>query len=100
MSGKSDQKFINALNRRMFIKYSTGAAAMAATTGFAAPAVHAQGRPVKIGFVSPQTGPLAPFGEADRFVLAGVNQALANGMQIGKKTYPVEIIAKDSQSNP
>lgn len=100
MSGKSDQKFINALNRRMFIKYSTGAAAMAAAGGLAAPAVHAQGRPVKIGFVSPQTGPLAPFGEADRFVLAGVNQVLANGIQIGKKTYPVEIIAKDSQSNP
>lgn len=100
MSKKSDRDFINALNRRMFIKYSTSAAAVAATTGLAAPAVHAQARPVKIGFVSPQTGPLAPFGEADRFVLADVNKALAGGIQIGKKTHPVEIIARDSQSNP
>ena len=31
--------------------------------------VRASGRKIKIGYVSPQTGPLAPFGEADNFVL-------------------------------
>ncbi len=89
----------NNLNRRKFIRYGGGALA-AAVSGFSAPAVHAQRKPVKIGFVSPQTGPLAPFGEADRFVLADVNQVLANGIKIGKHTYPVEIISRDSQSSP
>ncbi|MYF85580.1 MAG: ABC transporter substrate-binding protein, partial [Rhodospirillaceae bacterium] len=44
-----------------------GAAAAVAASTLGAPAVHAA-KTVKIGFVSPQTGPLAPFGEADRFV--------------------------------
>ena len=87
----------NNPNRRKFMRY-TGAAALAAA--LPAPAVHAQRKPVKIGFVSPQTGPLAPFGEADRFVLADVNKALAKGIKIGKRTYPVEILSRDSQSNP
>ncbi len=87
-------------NRREFIRYSGGTVIAAASAGVAAPAVHAQRKPVKIGFVSPQTGPLALFGEADRFVLNEVNQVLAKGIQIGKRTYPVEIIARDSQSNP
>ena len=87
----------NNPNRRKFMRY-TGAAALAAA--LPAPAVHAQRKPVKIGFVSPQTGPLAPFGEADRFVLADVNKALAKGIRIGKRTYPVEILSRDSQSNP
>jgi len=100
MSKKTDQKAINAFNRRMFLKYTTGAAAVAAATTLPSPAVHAQNKPVKIGFVSPQTGPLAPFGEADRFVLNDVNKVLAKGIKIGKKTYPVEILARDSQSNP
>ena len=100
MTKRTDQKAINAFNRRMFLKYSTGAAAVAATSALSSPAVHAQNRTVKIGFVSPQTGPLAPFGEADRFVLNDVNKVLAKGIKIGKKTYPVEILSRDSQSNP
>lgn len=100
MTKRTDQKAINAFNRRMFLKYGTSAAAVAATSTLSAPAVHAQNRTVKIGFVSPQTGPLAPFGEADRFVLNDVNKVLSKGIKIGKKTYPVEILSRDSQSNP
>ena len=37
---------------------------------------HAAGRAVKIGMVSPANEPIAAFGEADRFVLAGVRKAL------------------------
>ena len=100
MAKKSKGFKIEEFNRRMFIKYSTGAAVVAAASGLSAPAVHAARKPVKIGFVSPQTGPLAAFGEADRFVLADVNKVLANGIKIGKRTYPVEILSRDSQSNP
>jgi branched-chain amino acid transport system substrate-binding protein len=58
------------------------------------------GRTIKIGYVSPQTGPLAAFGEADQFVLDTVTELLADGIEIGDTTYPVEIIVKDSQSDP
>ncbi len=86
------------LDRRTFLRYGGGTAAAVAASTLAAPAVHAA-KSVKIGFVSPQTGPLAAFGEADKFVLADARAALKSGIKIGTKTYPVEIIAKDSQSN-
>ncbi|HXZ01918.1 MAG TPA: ABC transporter substrate-binding protein [Stellaceae bacterium] len=74
-----------------------GAVAAGAALGF--PAI-AQARPFKLGYVSPQTGPLAPFGEADSFVLASVRESFKSGIKIGANTVPVEITVKDSQSNP
>lgn len=88
------------IGRRRALKYGGGVLAVAAASGLPAPAVHAATRPVKIGFVSPQSGPLAAFGEADRFVLADARAAIGDGIAIGKKKYPVEIISRDSQSNP
>ncbi|MEE9312131.1 MAG: ABC transporter substrate-binding protein, partial [Planctomycetota bacterium] len=55
---------------------------------------------IKVGHVSPQTGPLAGFAEADDFVLEGIKKVLAGGIQNNGKTWNVEIISKDSQSNP
>ena len=55
---------------------------------------------IKIGLVSPKTGPLAGFAEADDYVLKGVQAAFAGGVENNGKTFDIEIIAKDSQSNP
>jgi branched-chain amino acid transport system substrate-binding protein len=81
-------------SRRQFVQ---GAAATAASTlmptAFAADAV-------KIGYVSPQTGPLAPFGEADKWVIEQMKAAFKEGISIGGKVHAVQIILKDSQSNP
>jgi branched-chain amino acid transport system substrate-binding protein len=55
---------------------------------------------IKIGYVSPQTGPLAAFAEPDKFTLEQVKKAVAGGIMVGGKKYAVEIIYKDSQSNP
>ena len=87
------------LERRKFLEYGGGAVVAVAASSLPAPAIHAA-KPVKIGFVSPQTGPLAAFGEADRFVLADARAAIKDGVKIGKRTYPVEIVSRDSQSNP
>jgi branched-chain amino acid transport system substrate-binding protein len=71
----------------------------------AAPAVlrvipaNAQSKTIKIGHVSPRTGPLAGFGEADGFILDQVRAIVATGMESGGKTFPVEIVSKDSQSS-
>ncbi|MEU1514880.1 ABC transporter substrate-binding protein [Streptomyces sp. NPDC005811] len=55
---------------------------------------------LKIGFVSPRTGPAAGFGEPDAYVLSLARKALADGLTIGGKKYAVKIIDKDGQSNP
>jgi len=55
---------------------------------------------IRIGYVSPQTGPLAPFGAADAFIIGGVEEALADGLEINDTTYNVEIIVRDTQSDP
>ena len=88
------------LTRRAVMKQGGALAAVAASSGLAAPALAQSGDTIRIGFVSPQTGPLAAFGEADAFVLDGVNAALEGGIEIGGKTYNVEILNRDSQSNP
>ncbi|MBC7814316.1 MAG: ABC transporter substrate-binding protein [Burkholderiales bacterium] len=62
--------------------------------------VQAQGRTIKIGYVSPQTGPLAAFGEADGYILDSMREFLADGIDIGGTMYPVEILVQDSQSDP
>ena len=55
---------------------------------------------LKIGFVSPRTGATAGFGEPDGFVLDLARKALAGGLTIGGKKYSVEVLDRDSQSNP
>ncbi|MEC8015665.1 MAG: ABC transporter substrate-binding protein, partial [Pseudomonadota bacterium] len=55
---------------------------------------------LRIGHVSPRTGPLAGFAEADDYVLKGIEQAFAAGLENNGKSWNVEIISKDSQSNP
>jgi len=57
------------------------------------------GEAVKIGYVSPQTGPLAPFGEADSYVIGAVKDRLT-GLSIAGQTRDIQIIEKDSQSDP
>src|SRR5262249_56274624 len=58
------------------------------------------GNQLKIGFVSPRTGATAGFGEPDGYVLELARKALAAGLAIGGKAYEVQVVDKDSQSNP
>ena len=83
-----------AITRRHFIQ-SAATAALLSTTGVALAA-----DTIKIGYVSPQTGPLAPFGEADKWVIEQMKAAFKDGVMVGGKKYAVEILLKDSQSNP
>jgi branched-chain amino acid transport system substrate-binding protein len=96
-SRKTDVIHSAGIDRRKLMQY---AGATAAASVVYAPAVHAQARPIKVGFVSPQTGPLAAFAEADNFTLAAVKEATKNGLAVKGGTRPVEVIVKDSQSNP
>ncbi len=58
------------------------------------------GDALKIGYVTPSTGALAGFGEADDFILKGVRDRIKDGIETKDGTRDVEIIVKDSQSSP
>lgn len=87
-----------SLSRRTLLQGSAGL--LAAPAIIRSRRARANDGVIKIGFVSPKTGPLAPFAESDDFILSGVNAALSEGLTIDGSTYSVEIISKDSQSNP
>lgn len=55
---------------------------------------------VRIGFISPQSGPLGIFGDGDGYVLDLVRRSAAGGVLAGGKRWKVEFINKDTQSNP
>ncbi|MBX3604538.1 MAG: ABC transporter substrate-binding protein [Piscinibacter sp.] len=84
-----------SLNRRTFV-HGTAAGAAA----LALPGVTFAADTLRIGYVSPQTGPLAPFGEADKWVIEQMKAAFKGGLDVGGRKVAVEILLKDSQSNP
>jgi branched-chain amino acid transport system substrate-binding protein len=85
------------ISRRTLVKAGLGAVAAPAVLRVVPAA--AQSAVIKIGHVSPKTGPLAGFGEADTFILDQVRKIVEKGLVNNGKTYKVEIISKDSQSS-
>lgn len=55
---------------------------------------------IKIGFVSPITGPASGFGEPDSYAIGLARNAFKNGLTIGGTNYSVEIVSRDGQSTP
>jgi branched-chain amino acid transport system substrate-binding protein len=82
-----------------------GTAAVAAPAGSLLAACGTSGsgsttvRTVRIGYISPQTGALSGFSDVDSYIVDTMRQIFASGIQVGKRTYPVEIIVRDSQSD-
>ncbi len=93
----SDLERKRGFSRRRIIQAGIGA--VAAPAVLTVIPVNAQSRAIKIGHVNPRTGPLAGFGEADNFIIDGVQKLLGKGIQSGGRTYPVQIITRDSQSS-
>jgi branched-chain amino acid transport system substrate-binding protein len=60
------------------------------------------GGTITLGFITPLTGNLAGFATGDKFVLSTIRatSAYANGFKVGGKTYKVNIVVADSQSDP
>lgn len=88
-----------AISRRLFVR-SAGAAGLAAgLSPYGAFAAGADAK-LKVGFISPRTGALGSFGETDGYILELARKALAQGLKVGDKTYEVEILDRDTQSDP
>ena len=86
------------LSRRQFIAASAAGGAAFAFGG--ARAFAQSGDSLKVGFISPRTGPLAGFGQTDGYVLDLARKALADGIELGGKKFSVEILDQDTQSDP
>jgi len=97
---KSLQNTMAEVSRRDFLRGSASLALLTSAGAAGCRKRESANRLVKLGFVSPRTGSLAAFSEADPFVLAGIRKALAGGLIISGNTHPVEIIEKDSRSDP
>ena len=82
---------MNKISRRNFLKRS--AALMAAPAILKFSSAYAANPVIKIGHVSPRTGPLAGFAEADEYVLKAIKQAFASGIANNGKHYSIEIIS-------
>lgn len=92
----TDRMKTGGLTRRELMA-ATGAVTTAIALG-ARPAFAAD--TLKVGFISPRTGPLGGFGETDGYVLEVVRKAIGDGIEIGGKKYAVEILDQDTQSDP
>jgi len=73
-------------NRRKLLAGAAGASVLATLPA------RAKAAAIKVGYVSPETGPLAPFGAADAFVISALSDKLA------AKGITLEL--RDSQSDP
>lgn len=79
------------LTRRKFLHTTAASGLTVAASGLAMPSL-AQGAKIKLGYVSPQTGPLAGFAESDAYNIAAFLASPAGAN--------FEVVVKDSQSNP
>ena len=101
-----DEFETRALSRRELLKRAGIGAAGVVAGGVLAEPVWARprsldaGNTIKIGFVSPLTGPLAGFGEGDPYIVGLAKKGFAKGLTVGGRHYAVQIIDKDSQSSP
>jgi branched-chain amino acid transport system substrate-binding protein len=97
------------LGRRRFLQIAglsgaavglSGALGACKSSGSGGGGGSASGRAIKLGYVTPKTGSLAGFGEADDYVLGSMADIFKSGLQIGGKSYPIQIVPKDTQSDP
>jgi branched-chain amino acid transport system substrate-binding protein len=96
----SDPGIDGTIDRGQFLKRAAAAGAAVGLAPYIATSrALAATRTVKIGYVTPRTGPLAAFGAADSFSLAQMKRVFDKGIKIGGSTFPVEIVSADAQSN-
>jgi len=103
--GDNGNRIGNRIDRRTLLGWSVGGALGLALPGCKKSAETGGGsgdtREVVIGYVSPQTGPLAPFAAADAFIVERAVAALdAKAIMVDGKKARFRVQRTDSQSNP
>jgi branched-chain amino acid transport system substrate-binding protein len=95
----AETSYEGGMTRRRLMKASAFTGAALVASPIFAPAVWGA-KSIKLGYVSPQTGPLAAFAQPDNFVITNFIRSMKGGLKIGSSSYPVEVMVKDSQSDP
>jgi branched-chain amino acid transport system substrate-binding protein len=97
----SEHKSSSRVTRRSVIK-GAGLAGLAAATASLPTfnVARAASNTIKIGYISILSGIKANFGEADPYVVDLFKSYLKDGITVGGKTYQVEIVVRDDQSDP
>jgi branched-chain amino acid transport system substrate-binding protein len=86
--------------RRTLLKLAAAGGASAIASPWTFQSSRAASKTIKIGMITPETGPIAAFGEPSKWVAERVSKFLGDGITVGGQKYAVEILNKDSQSNP
>ena len=94
---ETEQSFRNGPSRRTVLK---GIGAGVAASAISAPWVARAAGTIKIGVVTPATGPLANFGATDGWTIDKIKKLLADGLETSAGKYNVEILVRDGQSDP
>ncbi|MDE2120042.1 MAG: ABC transporter substrate-binding protein [Betaproteobacteria bacterium] len=87
-----------AVGRREFLGMAGAAAAAALSLPASARAAGADA--VRVGFMSPLTGPLAGFGQTDPFIVDLVRRKTGGRLRVGAGEHALEILTRDTQSDP
>jgi len=94
---RDDDARRGGMDRRAFLRraaWTGGALAV----GLPALAGCTRKRVVKIGYLTSASGARAGFGESAAWNVARVRALLASGLRVGGRTFPVEILMRDTQS--
>ncbi|CAO5231541.1 Amino acid/amide ABC transporter substrate-binding protein, HAAT family [Frankia sp. AgKG'84/4] len=93
-----------SVNRRHLLRWAGGAAVAAPAAGLLAACGGGSSssdgpRTVRIGYVVPRTGKLGLYSIVESYVIQTMRTLFADGIKVAGRTYPVEIILRDSQSD-
>ncbi|MGA8497284.1 MAG: ABC transporter substrate-binding protein, partial [Xanthobacteraceae bacterium] len=93
-AGKVDKQ------RRKLLKLAAAGSAGLITSPWTFQSSRAAPKTIKIGQITPETGPIAAFGEPSKWVAEEVSKFLGDGIVVAGEKHRVEILNRDSQSNP
>src|SRR5713226_8996776 len=88
------------VSRRAFLKTGRLLGLASAAGALGANVAGAQSRTLKIGFIGAQSGLRANFGETTPWMIERVRTRLKDGLKVGGKSYAVDLVVKDNQSDP
>jgi branched-chain amino acid transport system substrate-binding protein len=86
--------------RRKLLKVAAAGTAGLITSPWTFQSPRAAPKTIKIGQITPETGPIAAFGEPSKWVAEEVSKFLGDGIVVAGEKHRVEILNRDSQSNP
>ena len=86
--------------RRRLLQLAAAGGAGLITSPWTFQSSRAAPKTIKIGQITPETGPIAAFGEPSKWVADEVSKFLGDGIVVAGEKHRVEILNRDSQSNP